>query len=370
MVDLTAEDSEEGKDVNTIKLTLHRGRVFMELIDYFLNDENIDYKKITVQMINNKGEKEKGVDDGGVFRDAISEFYNYFINRFTFGSTSEVVPVLKDEFGTLKWTAIARIIRKGYEQADYFPVFITKPFMIACIMKEENFDADYLLECLYNIIGPSSSETLKEAISNWEKFNTKPDQTEVQLSEEELLKRQEKEDDLMEILCDLNSDRKPKSGTHLREMLKEIAHLTIIQSPKFVIDTWQTTFVNLMPPEKITELYETRTCTVENVLRIIPSALNLSKEEDNIVGFLRRFIRLCSPDMRKKFLLFATGAMAVAVKQLGLVFTTYKHNLEVRFIAHTCGPVLEMPTNYSKFGDFRSDLEDQLAANYLVMDIA
>lgn len=47
-----------------------------------------------------------GVPAGTSFysiRDALPEFYKTLINRCT---TFEVVPVLKDEFGSLKWTAI------------------------------------------------------------------------------------------------------------------------------------------------------------------------------------------------------------------------------------------------------------------------
>lgn len=340
VVDLTSGDEE-------VELELHRGRVFWQLMQFFENIEFIDYKLIRIVMINFLGKKESGLDGGGVFRDALSEFWGFFVNRCTFG-TEERVPIIRHDFGGMQWMILARILVKGFQQANYFPVFITKPFIEACIFKKEIFDDEDLLAALFRIIGSASTEILKKALMNWEDFDDK--------------------DDLMEVLNELECTKEIKSGEHLKIILQEIAHRTIIQSGKFIIDIWQNVMCDMMTVDELTAIYEKSPPTVKNILRLVPLQDDFTKDQNRVATFLRKFIRDSTSDARGKFLQFVTGANVVAVEKIQLIFMT-PSEFQKRFISHTCGPALELPLTYNNYQDFRTDLETQLASNYLEIDI-
>ncbi|XP_031340693.1 uncharacterized protein LOC116168845 [Photinus pyralis] len=83
-----------------ISICLHRGRVFEELINIFLERRMVG-SKIHVTLMLPNGELECAEDLGGVWRDALSEFWNSMYEKCTIG-TNIKVPQLRHDFGVEK----------------------------------------------------------------------------------------------------------------------------------------------------------------------------------------------------------------------------------------------------------------------------
>lgn len=83
---------------------------------------------IEIQIIGTNGVKENAFDGGGLFRDALAEFWNEFYDRHCLGSTTKI-PELNHLIDNKNWKSIAKILLIGYRQANYFPIKLSQPFM-------------------------------------------------------------------------------------------------------------------------------------------------------------------------------------------------------------------------------------------------
>lgn len=85
------------EDFDARLLVLHRGRVFEELIQQ-VNDFEVSSKTtVQVEMFTLNGSQEGAIDDGGVLRDALTEFFERFYESCTNG-TSYKVSIIREDF--------------------------------------------------------------------------------------------------------------------------------------------------------------------------------------------------------------------------------------------------------------------------------
>jgi len=66
--------------------------------------------------------------------------------------------------------------------------------------------------------------------------------------------------------------------------------------------------------------------------------------------------------------MFTTGADVICVTNINVEFTKLER-LARRSIAHTCGCVLEIPSTYDSYADFRADFTNVLAKGKWQNDI-
>ena len=94
------------------ELTLHRGQVLKELIT-FAKQHNILGMILEVKMVMPNGEVEAGEDNGGILRDALSEFWDSFCQSCTTGEDIRV-PCIVPSMVHDDWVAVAKVIIFGY----------------------------------------------------------------------------------------------------------------------------------------------------------------------------------------------------------------------------------------------------------------
>nr|XP_033958257.1 uncharacterized protein LOC117460791 [Pseudochaenichthys georgianus] len=118
-MDMFQEQANQRERVKKI-IVLHRGQILRELILVF-SEENIMENDFHFQVILPDGKLEKAVDDGGVMRDILSEFWNDFYEQCTMGNGFKV-PYLRHDFGKQEWESVGRIITFGWQKEKYLPV--------------------------------------------------------------------------------------------------------------------------------------------------------------------------------------------------------------------------------------------------------
>ena len=89
-----------------------------DMISLFKDKAVVDIA-FNVVMINSFGKEEDGLDNSGVFLDALSAFWNSFYDSRTNGE-DERVPVIRHDLQVAEWEAMARIIVKGYRKVGFF----------------------------------------------------------------------------------------------------------------------------------------------------------------------------------------------------------------------------------------------------------
>lgn len=324
----------------TLKLSLHRGQVYKELLEWFMNIEDYLNIFLEIEIILLNGTKEAAIDGGGVLRDTLSEFWNDFYNICCSGSNAKL-PAVRHDYVENKWQAIAKILHVGYRQIRYFPIKLSRPFVEYCIFNTTTID---LVPCLLNYVGHYDADILKKCLNNFAEVDN---------------------DELLEILSVLNC-KKNVTASNIRDILQEIAHKELLQKPMFIINCWHTVLKNYLSFSEIENIYN-NTVNNKNILGIINFPI-ATTENEKISTFLKKFIRESDNTMLEKFLRFCTGADVLTGEQIYISFmntTGYGRSP----IAHTCSCTLELSVNYEDYNDFKIELTSLLTSNIGVMDL-
>lgn len=176
-------------------------------------------------------------------------------------------------------------------------------------------------------------------------------------------------DELLDICSTLECRRRP-TKENLNEILVHLSHKETIQKPKFIIDCWHPILKFLMEEQTFAEVYEKRVPTVKNVLTLLKTeSAVLDANAEKVFSFLKKFIRESEKKDLEKFLRFCTGADSITSDSIIIHFKNID-GFGRASVAHTCGCILELPTSYDKYTDFRSEMNSLLASNIWIMDIA
>ena len=112
-------------------------------------------------MIDIRGVKEEGTGNG-VARDIYSSFWidatgSYFIGE------KERVPFVKHDLFKNEWKAISDILKKDYYDMKYFPVMISKAFLVYSIYGE--VDEEILVDSFLKYVCEDERETLQNVLA-------------------------------------------------------------------------------------------------------------------------------------------------------------------------------------------------------------
>ena len=113
-------------------------------------------------------------------------------------------------------------------------------------------------------------------------------------------------------------------------------------------------------------MYDPRKPTVQKVLSCLISN-PCSEGERDAFKVLERFVRGMDVPKLIQFLRFTTGMDIMAGKNIEVGFMKCE-GAASRPIAHTCGPLLKIPSAYANYVEFREDFTKILHQNNWEMD--
>ena len=326
-------------------INLHRVNVIDDMIREF------KCPNILLAPVNITFASERGVDDNGVTRDALTLFWEQFLSSYAEGEV-ERIPMINSKFGKSEWNAIGRIILKGLTDVQIFPVALSMAFCIALVHGEEAVGDEDLLDSFCRYICESERDVVNAALSG----SLDDDQKE----------------DLIDLLNRMGCRTIPTQAS-TRSTILQLAHKELIQQPKYALQNMsevarETLQIHLPDPQAVKDLLKSKIPTnrlVLNMLRCTP----LSQVESQVFEYLRRFVRGLDDRSLKRFLRFVTGADVLCVPTITVDFCDIR-GLQRRPVAHTCGAVLELPKSYSSYPEFRNEFQNVLDGDCFVIDIA
>ena len=325
----------------------HRSNIVAEMIENFKRD--IIYTPIKVELVDEKGE-----DTVGVSREAYTLFWNNFKDKCD-GELYRV-PAITPEYRSSEWVSIARIICKGFIDHKIFPLIFAPAFMVSLIHDEDVLSSEDLLSSFKFYNNPLDREIINSVLRNGLR----------ELSEDD-------KDCFLDILGRCGSQENPES-TDEKELLTNVAHKCIIQMPCYVINSKKEIVQeHLMPlfPNKqsVLQVYEECKPTANKLCKLLKVSDDLDADESRSLNFLKQFIRGLNPENLSKVLVLMTASSMISVESVSVTFTKLR-GVERRPIFHTCGPVLELPSTYSSYREFRQEWTPLIESGYLSMDIA
>ncbi|XP_041938181.1 uncharacterized protein LOC121699809 [Alosa sapidissima] len=323
-------------------LVVHRGQILRELISHFC-DESIMLDDVYIQVVLPNGRLEKAVDEGGVLRDVLTEFWQDFYEQCTLGNAFKV-PFLRHDFGRQPWESIGRIIVLGWRKEKYLPIkmapIVLEQAALGCVKSG-------LVDIFLRYVTESERMVLDSCRSDFESVD---------------------QEELLEIM-DLHSCRRVPTADNIEQLLEELAHQKLIQEPAFVIEQWS----NVMAPfrselEGISVAYENLHPTLRKVMRSLSYPTTVNNQQKQIGKYLGTYLRESDTQHLSLFLRFCTGSDLFLGKSISVTFTQLQ-GLQRRPIAHTCDCYLELPIEYDNYPDFRYEFNKVLESGMWEMDI-
>lgn len=298
-----------------------------------------------------KFDKEAAADASGVSREAYSAFWEEFYLGHTSGET-ERVPALSPEFGLAEWSAVGRILAKGYKDHRLFPIRLSSTFMIALVHGEHAVSPQMLIDSYKAYLSQLDAEVIDRAILN-------------EMGADD-------QDELVDILSRADCRSIP-DAENMTERIRNAAHKELVQEPKYALDAMaqaaSTTLLPLMPTlDTVLQIYEDSKPTPKKVIHLIDATVDTGAQE-KALNFLKQYIRGLDADTLKKFLRYFTGAETLCFGRIAVEFNGVKKGAGRAPLAHTCGPMIELPATYSSYNELRAELTCILNSGYLRMDI-
>ena len=128
---------EQSEPQRQCEILVPRSKILKNMIEEF-NDSSILHDIVTFVLIGDNGCLE--IDRGaGVRREILSLFWRELSVSLAIGA-AEKVPSIRHDYQKNQWLSTARIMKFGYEQVNYFPIFLSKAFVIGTIFWRASCD--------------------------------------------------------------------------------------------------------------------------------------------------------------------------------------------------------------------------------------
>ncbi|CAL9699778.1 unnamed protein product [Knipowitschia caucasica] len=329
----------------TTRLRLHRGNIFQELNAAFGKGlVSVNDCLLEIEMVQPNGTTEKGEDNGGVLRDALSEYWETFVMKCTSGNIIKI-PVTRHDMKD-EWENIAKVMVLGYNMVKYFPIVLPKPFLAYCLGLA--IMDDDLFSTFLDSVPSEEKEVAEHAVKDFISVS----------ATEEWLDFLEAHD--VKILV---------TQANVRKTLLEVAHKELVQDPAYIAECWSDVLRELkLPPGGLDEVLSSLHPTPRKVIALLQHE-TLNKRDSQILDFLKKFIRNCSELRLRKFLRFCRGADLLVAQKIQVQFIEPESMFTRRPTSHTCGCLLEVPNNYASYPELAEEFTNVLDANMWVMDI-
>lgn len=336
-IDDIAGTSTEPSVVN-INIKLHRVNVLEEMIAQF-KDSALLKLPLRFTYID-----ERGSDHSGVSRDVYAAFWTQLLDHTAEGEDQRV-PSLCPKWQEEEWKSIGRILLKGFQDHGYFPCRLSPAFAVSLIFGENEVSDDVLLESLLMFVNQSDRELITTALKE-------------DLSEDD-------RDELIDLLDRFDVTALPTQN-NLKGILLKVAHKQLIQKPRYACEkmsliagaSLKEAFVST---EHVLIMYENKKPTTKKLLKLLQASPSTQAETQSF-RFLQQYIRGLDEVGLRRMLRFITGSDVICVDQIDIMFTS-SDGLACRPIAHTCGPVLELPWTYASYPELRTAFDNILMTN-------
>lgn len=152
---------------------------------------------------------------------------------------------------------------------------------------------------------------------------------------------------------------------NLKGILLKVAHKQLIQKPRYASEkmsliagsSLKEAFVS---PQNVLHMYEDKKPTTKKLLKLLDVSPSTQAENQSF-RFLQQYIRGLDDAGLRRMLRFVTGSDVICVNKIEIMFTAVD-GLARRPVAHTCGPVLELPWTYASYPELRTEFDSILIA--------
>ena len=179
----------------------------------------------------------------------------------------------------------------------------------------------------------------------------------------------EHEEEWLELLDRFGCKTIP-NAEQVGDIVLEIAHKELVQTPRYIIDSWSTPLLVLQQefqtPDQLQQFFERGKPTTKKVIALLDANAETNAQRETM-SYLKQYVRGLESEKLTKFLRFCTGSNMMCVEKITISLNTLEGAVR-RPVAHTCGAVLDLPTTYPSFPLFREEWNSVLSSEYWDID--
>ena len=172
------------------------------------------------------------------------------------------------------------------------------------------------------------------------------------------------DEDVMDLLSSYNCYQKPSKDS-IENILKELAHQELVQRPKYISTAWNEqlkvlkTFSEFRDVKSMCTMYEAKKPTSKRVIKLLKAEPSCDMERGSL-DHLKRYIKSLDDSKLAGLLKFLTGSNIITVDEIEVAFTTSVGGNR-HIVAHTCGPLLELPSTFQTYNELCEEISSILA---------
>jgi hypothetical protein len=327
-------------EVFNVEVLVHRSTLLKDMILAF-SDPKIVNGTLFFKVADTNGEVEQG-EGRGVARDVLTEFWHLFYQSLSVGASVKI-PVIRHDYQKEEWKAVARIIVYGYWKEGIYPVALSSVFIVCTILGEDSISSDMLLKAFMGYVSEDEREVLNDCLDNRSHIANN--------------------EDLLDVLGPYKCFRIPNEE-NIEDILCQLAHQELIQRPRYVSNCWAPILRSLkgclpfQDSSSILQFYEEMKPTTKKVLKILDASPE-TESQRTAFDHLKRYIKSLGGNV-SAFLQFTTGSDIIINGQKLKVTFTELTGLQRRPIAHTCAPLLELPSTYQYYNELVEEFSSLL----------
>lgn len=331
--------------------SIRRSHIFDDIIELYESNPSI-VKEFPFTV---KFKDERAVDAGGVARDALSAFWEHaYLTMFDGGSL--LIPAVHHKVDMNKFPILGKIISHGYLVCGHFPLRIAFPIIASSLLGPHVNIPDYIiLESFVDYLVQYEGQTLKKA---FQAAAVCPNQFSQQLSSE-----------LMSLLSRHGCVEVPRPA-NIKSLVTQVARheftvkvLAATHSIHSGLPQDHQLFWAKFSVSQLYSLYRSLTATPGKIIGMVSEPLNMNSGEQRVFGYFLQFIGNLNPDELRLLLRFITGSSVVIAEKIDVAFNATS-GLSCFPFAHTCSPVIELPSTYTTYPDFEHDFRCILDSEY------
>ncbi|XP_028410759.1 uncharacterized protein LOC114533439 [Dendronephthya gigantea] len=325
------------------EISIRRSDVLRSMISEFKDTDVLKFNIIFV-FIGDNGLVKKGRGTG-VTREILSLFWSEFAIALSVGS-SEKVPSIRHDYQTPEWQSVARILTFGFKEEGYFPIYLSRAFIGSCLFGEGSLTEECLLDSFNAYVSKDEQDTINMCLKDEIKPNDK---------------------DVLEFLSSYKCHRNPTKN-NFSIILQELAHQELVQKPRYIANAWSEELMSLKGfPEfnsfnSLSTMYAEKKPSAKRLIKLLDAKPN-SDADRACLDHLKRYIKSLDETMMGGFLQFITGSNIITVSNIAVSFNSNEgHSRGI--VAHTCGPLLEVPSTYQSYNELAEDFSNILRNSF------
>ena len=341
-------------DINILpvrEIAVNRSNVLKDLMKEFLVEDILRHK-IQVVFIDDRGEMEKG-RGAGVLREVLSIFWREFFMSLSVGAEAKV-PSIRHDYQKAEWESVAKVLVFGFSHANYFPISMSLAFFVSSLFGEESVSSQLLIDSFYEYVSKDECETLQRCGND--EFDP------------------ENDDDVLELLSSYKCYRLPTKEA-IPKIILELAHQELIQKPKYIAEAWSPIIAQLKSyeefknTESLKDMFFLKKPTAKKIVKLLDASPS-NDAERQCFDHLKRFIKSLDENLLCICLQFITGSNTISNDKIDVSFNATSGAARTP-TAHTCGPLLVIPSTYQTYNElceeFTSILRESASWSFAIV---